>query len=153
MEKFEINILGCGAALPTPRRLSSSQIVNIREKLFMLDCAEGTQMALRRSRLPFSHLQAIFLTHLHGDHTFGLIGMLSTSMVPRTCNAFSNHKSTTSVPIPPTTSSFTKSTPTPPKPSMKTVPSAFRHYLFHIVYLAAATFSARSPHRATSAAT
>lgn len=78
MEKFEIHILGCGAALPTPRRLSSVQIVNIREKLFMLDCAEGTQMALRRSRLPFSHLQAIFLTHLHGDHVFGLIGMLST---------------------------------------------------------------------------
>lgn len=78
MEKFEINILGCGAALPTPRRLSSSQIVNIREKLFMLDCAEGTQMALRRSRLNFSHLQAIFLTHLHGDHVFGLLGMLST---------------------------------------------------------------------------
>lgn len=78
MEKFEIHILGCGAALPTPKRLSSSQIVNIREKLFMLDCAEGTQMALRRSRLPFSHLQAIFLTHLHGDHVFGLIGMLST---------------------------------------------------------------------------
>lgn len=44
----------------------------------MLDCAEGTQMALRRSRLSFSHLQAIFLTHLHGDHVFGLIGMLST---------------------------------------------------------------------------
>ena len=78
MEKFEINILGCGAALPTPHRLSSAQIVNIREKLFMLDCAEGTQMALRRSRLSFSHLQAIFLTHLHGDHTFGLLGMLST---------------------------------------------------------------------------
>ena len=78
MEKFEINILGCGAALPTPRRLSSSQVVNIREKLFMLDCAEGTQMALRRSRLSFSHLQAIFLTHLHGDHVFGLLGMLST---------------------------------------------------------------------------
>lgn len=78
MEKFEINILGCGAALPTPRRLSSAQIVNIREKLFMLDCAEGTQMALRRSHLAFSHLQAIFLTHLHGDHVFGLIGLLST---------------------------------------------------------------------------
>ena len=78
MEKFEITILGCGAALPTPRRLSSAQVVNIREKLFMLDCAEGTQMALRRSRLPFSHLQAVFLTHMHGDHTFGLIGMLST---------------------------------------------------------------------------
>ena len=78
MEKFDITILGCGAALPTPKRLSSSQIVNIREKLFMLDCAEGTQMALRRSRISCSHLQAIFLTHLHGDHTFGLIGMLST---------------------------------------------------------------------------
>ena len=78
MEKFDITILGCGAALPTPKRLSSSQIVNIREKLFMLDCAEGTQLALRRSRISFSHLQAIFLTHLHGDHTFGLIGMLST---------------------------------------------------------------------------
>ena len=78
MEKFEINILGCGAALPTPRRLSSSQIVNIREKLFMLDCAEGAQTALRRSRLSFSHLQAIFLTHLHGDHVFGLMGLLST---------------------------------------------------------------------------
>lgn len=78
MEKFEINILGCGAALPTPRRLSTSQIVNIREKLFMLDCAEGAQMALRRSRLSFSHLQAIFLTHLHGDHVFGLMGLLST---------------------------------------------------------------------------
>jgi len=78
MEKFDIHILGCGAALPTPRRLSSSQIINIREKLFMLDCAEGTQMALRRSRLSFSHLQAIFLTHLHGDHVFGLIGLLST---------------------------------------------------------------------------
>ena len=78
MEKFEINILGCGAALPTPHHLSSSQIVNIRQKLFMLDCAEGTQMALRRLHLNFSHLQAIFLTHLHGDHVFGLIGMLST---------------------------------------------------------------------------
>ena len=44
----------------------------------MLDCAEGTHMALRRTRLSFSHLQAIFLTHLHGDHVFGLIGMLST---------------------------------------------------------------------------
>ena len=78
MEKFEINILGCGAALPTPRRLSSSQVVNIREKLFMLDCAEGTQLALRRSHITFSRLQAIFITHLHGDHVFGLIGMLST---------------------------------------------------------------------------
>ena len=78
MEKFEINILGCGAALPTPKRLSSAQVVNIRGKQFMLDCAEGTQMALRKSHITFSRLQAIFLTHLHGDHVFGLIGLLST---------------------------------------------------------------------------
>lgn len=78
MEKFDIHILGCGAALPTPRRLSSAQVVNIREKLFMLDCAEGSQMALRRQRISFSRLQAIFLTHLHGDHVFGLVGLLST---------------------------------------------------------------------------
>lgn len=78
MEKFEIDILGCGAALPTPKRLSSTQVVNIREKIFMLDCAEGCQMALRRSRIKFNHLQAIFITHLHGDHCFGLLGLLST---------------------------------------------------------------------------
>lgn len=78
MEKFEIDILGCGAALPTPKRLSSTQVVNIREKIFMLDCAEGCQMALRRSHIKFNHLQAIFITHLHGDHCFGLLGLLST---------------------------------------------------------------------------
>lgn len=78
MEKFEITILGCGAALPTPRRLSSSQVVNIREKLFLLDCAEGVQMALRRKKMKFSHINAIFITHLHGDHCFGLIGLIST---------------------------------------------------------------------------
>lgn len=78
MEKFEINILGCGAALPTPHHFCSSQIVNIREKLFMVDCAEGIQMQLRRSRLKFSHINHIFLTHLHGDHCFGLVPLIST---------------------------------------------------------------------------
>lgn len=78
MLPFDIHILGCGAALPTPRRLSSAQVVNIRQKLFLLDCAEGTQMALRRTHLNLSRLQAILLTHLHGDHVFGLLGLLST---------------------------------------------------------------------------
>lgn len=78
MLPFDIHILGCGAALPTPRRLSSAQVVNIRQKLFLLDCAEGAQMALRRTHLNLSRLQAILLTHLHGDHAFGLIGLLST---------------------------------------------------------------------------
>ncbi len=78
MEKFEINILGCGSALPTTRHYSSSQVVNIREKLFMIDCGEGTQLQLRRSKLKFTRLNHIFISHLHGDHCFGLIGLIST---------------------------------------------------------------------------
>ncbi len=85
MEKFEVNILGCGSALPTTLHYPSSQVVNIREKLFMIDCGEGTQIQLRRSRLKFSRLNHIFISHLHGDHCFGLIGLLSTfGMLGRT---------------------------------------------------------------------
>ncbi len=78
MEKFEVNILGCGSALPTTRHFASSQVLNIREKLFMIDCGEGTQLQLRRSKLKFSRLNHIFISHLHGDHCFGLMGLLST---------------------------------------------------------------------------
>lgn len=78
MEKFEVHILGCGSALPTTRHFPTSQVVNIRKKLFMIDCGEGAQMQLRRSRLKFSRLNHIFISHLHGDHCFGLIGLIST---------------------------------------------------------------------------
>ena len=78
MEKFEVNILGCGSALPTTRHFASSHVLNIREKLFMIDCGEGTQLQLRRSKLKFSRLNHIFISHLHGDHCFGLMGLLST---------------------------------------------------------------------------
>lgn len=85
MEKFEIHILGCGSALPTTRHQATSQVLNIREKLFMIDCGEGTQVQLRRSRLRFSRLNHIFISHLHGDHCFGLIGLISTyAMLERT---------------------------------------------------------------------
>jgi ribonuclease Z len=78
MEKFEVNILGCGSALPTTRHFASSQVVNIREKLFMVDCGEGAQLQLRRSKLKFTRLNHIFISHLHGDHCFGLMGLIST---------------------------------------------------------------------------
>ncbi|NDW13232.1 ribonuclease Z [Bacteroides sp. 214] len=78
MEKFEIHILGCGSALPTTRHFSSSQVLNIREKLFMIDCGEGAQIQLRKTRLKFSRLNHIFISHLHGDHCFGLMGLIST---------------------------------------------------------------------------
>jgi ribonuclease Z len=78
MELFKIHILGCGSALPTLRHNASSQIVEIRGKMFMVDCAEGTQMQLRRSKINFQRIQAVFISHMHGDHCFGLIGMIST---------------------------------------------------------------------------
>lgn len=78
MQPFKIHILGCGSALPTMRHYASSQVVEIRGKLFMIDCGEGTQMQLRRSKIRFTKIQAVFISHLHGDHCFGLIGMIST---------------------------------------------------------------------------
>ena len=78
MEKFELQILRCGSALPTTRHFATSQVVNLRDKLFMIDCGEGAQMQLRKSRLKFSRLNHIFISHLHGDHCFGLMGLIST---------------------------------------------------------------------------
>ncbi len=78
MEPFKVHILGCGSALPTLQHNASSQVVELREKLFMIDCGEGTQIQLRRSRIYFSKIIAVFISHLHGDHCFGLPGMIST---------------------------------------------------------------------------
>ncbi len=78
MEPFEIHILGCGSALPTTRHNASAQIVKIGNKQFMIDCGEGTQVQLRRQHIHFSFINHIFISHLHGDHCFGLIGLIST---------------------------------------------------------------------------
>lgn len=78
MEKFTVHILGCGAALPTTRHLGSSQVIEVRNKLFMVDCGEGTQLQFRKSKLPFPRLGHLFITHMHGDHCFGLVGLIST---------------------------------------------------------------------------
>lgn len=85
MEPFKVHILGCGSALPTLQHNASSQVVEIRGKFFMVDCGEGAQMQFRRTHVHFSKLQAIFISHLHGDHCFGLLGLLSTlGMLGRT---------------------------------------------------------------------
>lgn len=78
MQPFKVHILGCGSALPTLQHFPSCQIVEIRGKAFMIDCGEGAQIQLRRSKVAFTKIQAVLITHLHGDHCFGLIGMLST---------------------------------------------------------------------------
>ena len=78
MQPFRIHILGCGSALPTAHHNPSSQVVEIRGKYFMIDCGEGTQAQVRRSHINFSKLQAVFISHIHGDHVFGLMGMIST---------------------------------------------------------------------------
>lgn len=70
--------MGCGSALPTTRHFSSAQVVNVRDKLFMIDCGEGAQLQFRKSHLKFSRLTHIFISHLHGDHCFGLPGLVST---------------------------------------------------------------------------
>ena len=85
MAEFNINILGCGSALPTTRHLATSQIVDLRDKLYIIDCGEGTQVQMRRMRVRFGRLAHIFISHLHGDHCFGLPGLISTlGMLGRT---------------------------------------------------------------------
>lgn len=78
MADFDVTILGCGSALPTTRHLASSQVVDLRDKLYMIDCGEGTQVQMRHQHIKFSRLNHIFISHLHGDHCFGLPGLVST---------------------------------------------------------------------------
>jgi ribonuclease Z len=76
--KFQLTILGCGSAAPTTRFNPSAQVLNINENLFLIDCGEGTQMQMRKFKIHFQKIDHIFISHLHGDHFFGLMGYLST---------------------------------------------------------------------------
>jgi len=75
---FTLNILGCGSAVPTSFHNPSCQVVERRGSLMMIDCGEGAQVMMRRMKLKFNRLRHIFISHLHGDHVFGLPGLLST---------------------------------------------------------------------------
>ena len=78
MSHFKVQILGCGSATPTLRHAPTAQIVDLRDKLYLIDCGEGTQLQMRRYKVKFSKLNHIFISHLHGDHCFGLPGLIST---------------------------------------------------------------------------
>jgi ribonuclease Z len=75
---FSLTILGSSSALPTSERFPTAQLLNVNERFFLIDCGEGTQMQLRRFRIRLGKIHHIFISHLHGDHTFGLFGLLST---------------------------------------------------------------------------
>lgn len=75
---FSITILGCSSSIPTNDRNPSGQVINYHDKLYLIDCAEGTQLQLRRYLKRIQRLHAVFISHLHGDHFFGLVGLISS---------------------------------------------------------------------------
>lgn len=76
--KFEVTFLGVGAAAPTLRHNPTAQLVNVHDKHFLVDCGEGTQIQLRKFKLKFQRINQVFISHLHGDHFFGLLGLISS---------------------------------------------------------------------------
>ncbi len=75
---MKITILGCYSATPRTFTNPTSQVLEINNHIFLIDCGEGTQVELRRNKIKFSRIKHIFISHLHGDHFFGLIGLVST---------------------------------------------------------------------------
>ena len=75
---FTLKILGTASAMPFSDRNPSAQALNVHGRCFLIDCGEGTQQQIRRFHLPFTKVEAIFISHIHGDHIFGLFGLLGT---------------------------------------------------------------------------
>lgn len=86
-----LNILGCAAAIPAPGKMTSCQVLENRQSLYMIDCGEGAQMMFRKMRLPFNRLRHIFISHLHGDHCLGLPGLLSSMGLQDSRDALTVH--------------------------------------------------------------
>jgi ribonuclease Z len=82
---MKLTILGCFAATPRTITNPTSQVLEIKNRMFLIDCGEGTQVQLRKNKIKFSKINQVFISHLHGDHFFGLIGLISTfSLLGRT---------------------------------------------------------------------
>ena len=75
---MKLNILGCYSATPRTFTNPTSQVLEIKNHLFLIDCGEGTQVQLRKNKIKFARIKHIFISHLHGDHYFGLVGLVST---------------------------------------------------------------------------
>ena len=75
---MKLNILGCYSATPRTFTNPTSQVLEINNHVFLIDCGEGTQVELRRHKIKFNRIKHIFISHLHGDHFFGLVGLIST---------------------------------------------------------------------------
>lgn len=75
---MKLNILGCHSATPLENAHTTSQVLEVKDHLFLIDCGEGTQIQLRQQKIKFSRIKHIFISHLHGDHFYGLVGLVST---------------------------------------------------------------------------
>lgn len=87
MQNAQFTILGCGSALPTRKHFPSAHVLTLRDKQYMIDCGEGAQIRLRQMKVNNTRFGHIFISHLHGDHCFGLIGLISSfGMLNRTAD-------------------------------------------------------------------
>lgn len=86
---MKLTILGCYAATPRTFTNPTAQILEIKNNIFLIDCGEGTQVQLRKNKIKFSKVNHIFISHLHGDHFFGLVGLISTfTLLGRTTDLY-----------------------------------------------------------------
>lgn len=76
--RFSVTILGSSSALPTSQRFPTAHLLNVDERFYLIDCGEGTQIQLRKFKQPFNKINHIFISHLHGDHIFGIFGLISS---------------------------------------------------------------------------
>lgn len=75
---FSVTILGSNSAIPIPERFPTAQVLNVHERFFLIDCGEGAQIRLKQFGIHISRINHVFISHLHGDHVFGLFGLMST---------------------------------------------------------------------------